>query len=288
MKKQAIGRVDRIGQTRETFIHHFVVLNTVEPNVVSLFQEKRRAGVGNMEIRQEEKEVGKREEGEEEGADGREYMEDGSDEEEEEEKEEENEQSFSNRFYKRKRTEIDGHPEKKRRKENSLPSLLPSSSSSSQSLSSPSQSPSSPPQNPIIQRSQSSSNIPTIQEPNSREISQSNSTCKNEGPKNGTKEGQKESRFRLSVGDLRKLLLGQREERRGRRKKKMLSERIRWKRGTGMRRDWKEEREMLKAEKAMAEKKEKMREKRGFEFCFVCFVFVCFFDKKIVIFFCLI
>ena len=32
---QAVGRVHRIGQTRPTFVHHFVVGSTVEENVAS-------------------------------------------------------------------------------------------------------------------------------------------------------------------------------------------------------------------------------------------------------------
>jgi hypothetical protein len=39
---QAVGRVDRIGQTRPTTVHHFVVEETVEENVAMLYKKRVR------------------------------------------------------------------------------------------------------------------------------------------------------------------------------------------------------------------------------------------------------
>ena len=43
---QAVGRVDRMGQTRDTFVHRFSFRNSVEENVLRISAEKRRAHQG--------------------------------------------------------------------------------------------------------------------------------------------------------------------------------------------------------------------------------------------------
>ena len=40
---QAMKRVDRIGQTKPTFVHRFTLLNTVEENVQALSRRRREA-----------------------------------------------------------------------------------------------------------------------------------------------------------------------------------------------------------------------------------------------------
>jgi len=40
VEAQAVGRVDRIGQTRQTMVHHFVVAETVEENVSLLYKSR--------------------------------------------------------------------------------------------------------------------------------------------------------------------------------------------------------------------------------------------------------
>ena len=42
---QAVGRVDRIGQTLPTAVHHFVVGETVEENVAMLYKKRVRFSI---------------------------------------------------------------------------------------------------------------------------------------------------------------------------------------------------------------------------------------------------
>ena len=43
VQAQAIGRVHRIGQTRKTYVHHFIVKDSVEDNVHRLAAERAAA-----------------------------------------------------------------------------------------------------------------------------------------------------------------------------------------------------------------------------------------------------
>ncbi len=40
VEAQAIGRIHRIGQTRSTYVHRFIVEQSVEQNVARLYQER--------------------------------------------------------------------------------------------------------------------------------------------------------------------------------------------------------------------------------------------------------
>ena len=51
LQAQAVSRVHRIGQQKETFVHYYLVLNTVEIPCFDLFERKQSAAAGAQHLR---------------------------------------------------------------------------------------------------------------------------------------------------------------------------------------------------------------------------------------------